>query len=366
MPEQKFTRLGQAMLAQQGQILATWRTQVAALESARGLDVPTLNDHMGGILSAITSELLGFAADGALHESSTSHGMQRRWIGFDIVEVVAEYKAMRAVLGDFCQEDGRATKVVNRVIDDAIAVAVESYAGEQMAELQRYRAERAAFVTHDLRTPLAAIHTAAVGMERTGSGTPKLVAVVQRNVRRLDQLITRFLDEQTAPETSPNIAWREVDLWPVIEDLRRDLSPLATEAQNVIDNLVDEDVVVWADPALVGQIFQNLISNAIKHTTGGRIEIGASLLQDQSVSCHVSDTGSGITEDRLSKIFDKFETDGSGTGLGLAIVKKAIEAHGSTIAVESRVGFGTTFRFLLPGIHCRTLPAPLSRGTASS
>ena len=76
----------------------------------------------------------------------------------------------------------------------------------------------------------------------------------------------------------------------------------------------------------------------------------------------ISDNGEGIPEERLGKIFDKFEKDPAheGTGLGLAIVKQAVEAHGGHITVESRVGEGTSFRFTLPGVSPSTKESPIT------
>jgi len=98
------------------------------------------------------------------------HGLQRLWIGFDVVEVVAEYNALRAALLDFYERHslslaGHSAYIVNEVIDTAIALAMKSYADEKVAELQRFRAERLSFVTHDLKTPLSAIHAAAHVLE---------------------------------------------------------------------------------------------------------------------------------------------------------------------------------------------------------
>src|SRR4029450_11392386 len=114
--------------------------------------------------------------------------------------------------------------------------------------------------------------------------------------------------------------------------------------------------ICFAYPLLVTQVFQNLLSNALKYAQAGQIEVGASLLENQCVECFVRDNGRGISEDRLPRIFEKFETDGEGTGLGLAIVKQDVEAHGGSISVESRPGHGTLFRFLLPGINGTAIP----------
>ena len=107
-----------------------------------------------------------------------------------------------------------------------------------------------------------------------------------------------------------------------------------------------------ADPVLITQVFQNLLSNAIKYTAKGEITVGAEQTEVNKVRCWVQDTGSGIPQERIAKIFEKFETDPKqkgGMGLGLAIVKQIVEAHGGQIFVESEVGRGSKFSFALPG-----------------
>jgi signal transduction histidine kinase len=110
------------------------------------------------------------------------------------------------------------------------------------------------------------------------------------------------------------------------------------------------------DPVRIGQVVTNLVGNAIKFTPrGGRVEVEVRSEAGDGGSITVSDTGIGIDPAELPRIFDRFfrgsrasEARGSGSGLGLAIVRSIVEMHGGTIAVESRLGAGTTFRVVLP------------------
>jgi signal transduction histidine kinase len=112
---------------------------------------------------------------------------------------------------------------------------------------------------------------------------------------------------------------------------------------------------VWGDAKRLGQVFDNLIGNAIKFSpNGGRVTTRLSRQYDR-VRVEISDTGIGIPSEKLDKIWDRFyQIDSTstrrfaGTGLGLAIVKRIVEAHGGEITVESEVGEGTTFCFSLP------------------
>jgi signal transduction histidine kinase len=146
---------------------------------------------------------------------------------------------------------------------------------------------------------------------------------------------------------------RELDLWPLVEGLLHDLKPLAENSPVRIVNSVPTELTIFADAMFLGQVFQNLLSNALRYTNQGQIVIGAqSIDEGQTVRCWVSDTGAGIEPDRLGRVFDKLETDAErkgGMGLGLAIVKQVVEAHDGKVFVESELGKGSTFTFLIPG-----------------
>jgi signal transduction histidine kinase len=178
---------------------------------------------------------------------------------------------------------------------------------------------------------------------------------LQRNVKRLDGLVTKVIQEEKNlnMDTALQLESREFDLWPVVHDLIRDLQPLAEAAGTELRNRISIRLVVFGDAGLLTQVFQNLISNAIDYTPKGEIVIGAHETGTEGgVECWVSDNGAGIPEELIEKVFDKLETDPhkkGGMGLGLAIVKQIVEAHGGEISVESKEGSGATFRFTLPG-----------------
>ncbi|MBL8151990.1 MAG: ATP-binding protein, partial [Blastocatellia bacterium] len=120
-----------------------------------------------------------------------------------------------------------------------------------------------------------------------------------------------------------------------------------------LENLVGADLnQILADPDMVAEILDNLLSNAVRHTDyEGSIKISAKEHANYMVFS-VTDTGTGIAPEDLTNIFRRFvsvgETREGGTGLGLAIVKRLVEVQGGQIGVESRLGEGTTFSFTLP------------------
>jgi signal transduction histidine kinase len=137
------------------------------------------------------------------------------------------------------------------------------------------------------------------------------------------------------------------------EKVVRDLAPLAASAETEVRNEIDQRFEVYSDETLLAQILQNLLSNALKFTSKGIIEIGAREINEgEAVECWVKDSGQGIPAAAIDKVFERFETSPepgqTGMGLGLAIVKELIELHHGEIRVESEVGKGSTFTFVLP------------------
>jgi CheY-like chemotaxis protein len=129
-------------------------------------------------------------------------------------------------------------------------------------------------------------------------------------------------------------------------------------------NEVSKELSVHADSNLLLQVFNNLISNAIKFTNeGGKITISAKPLVDKKqIEFSVSDTGIGIKEEDIGKLFTvatKHTTTGTagekGSGLGLSLCKEIVEKHGGEISVESKYGYGTTFKFTIPVSSTRIL-----------
>ena len=350
-------------------LLSRWRQQVRQLPSARQLDIPTLNDHIPGLLDELATALQSKSDQTipeALREASPpAHGLQRLQDAFDIEEVVAEYNILRGCIHDLADDNGlnlqgKPFHIINRVLDHAIGLALQTYATQRALEVQRRREEYLAFVAHDLRTPLNAISLAGRVLELTlpergtSAETAQMLKALRRNVQHLEGLVGKVLEENTNLQTEIGIKLerREFDLWPLVEALIHDLHPVAGTASTQLINKVPDDLVVYADAGLLRRVFQNLIANAIKYTPRGEVIIGARELgAEGAVECWVSDNGAGIPEELLEKVFDKGETDpenAGGTGLGLAIVKTFTEAHGGKVTVESKEGVGSTFRFSLP------------------
>lgn len=370
MPEtkQEMTGLGALLRAERDELLTRWRGRVRLLPGAEGLSVPALNDHVPDLIEELACQLEA-ACDPQrlpppLTDNPVIHGKQRFEVGFDVGEIVVEYGLLRDCIQELVEGRGRAfcgetVRVVGRVIDEAVGRAVETYVFYQREETKRRRDEHLAFVAHDLKTPLSAVDMASRLLERDLSEESKtgrnkmLLETLRRNVGRLGALVKAVVreDARISADSELVLRRREFDLWPLVQGLVYDLRPLAAPAGTRLVNSVPEELVAYADAPALAQVFQNLLSNAMKYAPGGKVTVGARGLEGGGVECRVSDTGSGIEESRLVVIFDKGETDGrqGGTGLGLAIVKQVVEAHGGKVWAESEPGRGATFVFDIPG-----------------
>jgi two-component system phosphate regulon sensor histidine kinase PhoR len=350
-------------------LLVQWRQQVKQLPSAQHLDTPALNDHIPHFLEelavALQSHSIVTIPEALEGSSPPAHGLQRLQEAFDLEEVVAEYNILRGCLHDLAEKNGLSLQgepfhIMNRVLDQAIGLAVQTYATERALEVQRRREEYLAFVAHDLRTPLNAISLATRILEvsfreRTERAeTAQMLKTLGRNVQHLQRLVDKIIEENVHLQTESGVKLerREFDLWPLVESLIHDLRPVAGTGSTQLINKVPHRLVVYADASLLRRVFQNLIANAIKYTPRGKVLIKAQELSGEGVvECRVTDNGRGIPEERLEKVFEELETDSpseGGLGLGLAIVKTFIEAHGGRVAIESKPGAGSTFQFTLP------------------
>src|SRR4051812_18451124 len=223
-------------------LLARWRRQVRQLPSAQGLDTPSLNDHMPFLIAeladALESQPEAVAEDALLQGSPPVHGRQRLHDGFNVEEVVGEYNVLRSCVHDLTEENGivihgNDLRVVNRIIDEAIGLAVQTYATQLSLEIKKHRDEHLAFVAHDLQTPLRAISLTARMIEQTvtapGAGAPAntLLKILRRNIEQLEKSVIDVIKTNSeSAETNQKLERREIDLWPLVESVFKELQPI--------------------------------------------------------------------------------------------------------------------------------------------
>lgn len=353
-------------------LLSSWRAQVRELPSAKGLDTPTLNDHMPRLIGELALALERGSEqtipeaviEENTRDSAKVHGLQRLQDNFDIEEVVAEYNILRGCVHDLAGAQGLNLQgppfhVLNRVFDHAIGLALQSYSTQRALEVKIRREEYLSFVAHDLQTPLFAISLAARVLEKTlpqkgfGSDAAQMLKTLRRSVQQLESLVQKVLEENAnlRNESGLKLERREFDLWPLIEALNEELQTVAEETGTRLLNRVPDDLVVFADAGFLKRVFQNLVGNALKFTPGGTVTVGARLSAGADlVECWVTDDGRGMPAEDLAKVFERDVplTNSDGAGLGLVIVRSFTEAHGGEVSVESKPGEGSTFHFSLP------------------
>ena len=236
---------------------------------------------------------------------------------------------------------------------------------EELKELDRMKSDLLANVSHELRTPLTAIkgytdYILEGKLGPIGERQEKGLIVVQRNLERLSRSINALLDFSTMDVGRLSLNLQPFALPLLVEQIHQTLrSELDRKRLRFEVALAPGLPSVIADRERLAQVLENLVINAIKFTPAdGRIKLSAAREERQGkgvVEVGVSDTGIGIPEDQLGRIFNRFhQVDGSstrrygGVGLGLSIVRSILDAHGAAIKVESGIGSGTTFRFWLP------------------
>jgi two-component system, OmpR family, phosphate regulon sensor histidine kinase PhoR len=367
MHDENLIRLAALIRNGREELLTTWRKEVRRLPGAENLDTPTINDQVPQLLESLAEALTRAqeSTDAQTDAISAEHGLLRWQAGFDVTEVVAEYNILRGCLQSAAERDGmvlsgKALHLVNSVFDETLGRAVKAFETMMTIELQHRHEEHIAFVLHDLRTPLEALSLATALLDRSlevdarSNSVNSALFVLRGNINRLSERVRQVLRGETGLGQEFQPEFTLVKLRGQIDEMIHDLGPLATSAGTTVSNDVPADIEIYSDARLLAQITQNLLSNALKFTSQGMVQIGARKVSDDgTVECWVKDSGQGIPPDRLGKVFERFETDSEperrGIGLGLAIVKEIVELHKGEIRVESQVGEGSTFTFVIPG-----------------
>jgi signal transduction histidine kinase len=224
----------------------------------------------------------------------------------------------------------------------------------ELQEIDRYKGELIATISHELKTPLTSIIGHTELLEETATDVDSLQAIA-RNAQRLNRLIENLLNYSRIQDRREHVR-RAVDLTTLCEN-SLDLLAVQAEQGGLQLKLAcpPEPVVVHGDPEELARVVDNILSNAVKYTPrGGRVDVAVSADGAWAeVAC--TDTGLGISEIDQTHLFSAFHRSSNpealsipGTGLGLAISRRITERHGGDILVESALGDGSTFRVRLP------------------
>ncbi|WP_044534195.1 sensor histidine kinase, partial [Bacteroides intestinalis] len=226
-------------------------------------------------------------------------------------------------------------------------------AKEKAEEADRLKSAFLANMSHEIRTPLNAIVGFSSLLVETEDPEEKLeyAKMVEENNELLLQLISDILDLSKIEAGTFDFKFRDFDINTLCGDLVRSMQLRVKPGVELIFEPTLPQCVIVSDPNRLHQVVSNFINNAIKFTTTGSIRIGYDKPDDKHLRVYVTDTGIGIAPEACRKIFDRFIKLNSfvqGTGLGLSISKSIIEQLGGTIGVNSELGKGSTFWFILP------------------
>jgi two-component system sensor histidine kinase SenX3 len=223
--------------------------------------------------------------------------------------------------------------------------------------LDRVRRDFVANVSHELKTPVAAIRalaeTAATALQSDDLETAvRFVERLGTESARLAGLVSDLLDLSRV-EAGGELFRSMVDLDALMVEAA-ERGRLVGEVKE-IDVIVHEtDIHIEADGSQLAMAVKNLVDNAVRYSEGGKVELSADTLGDL-VTIRVADQGIGIPSDEISRIFERFyrvdkgrSRATGGTGLGLAIVRHVVENHGGHVGVESDLGVGSTFTITIP------------------
>lgn len=237
-----------------------------------------------------------------------------------------------------------------------------SEALEEIKTISKRKSDFISAVSHELRTPLTSIkgYASILATGKLGELPPNAkqrIEKINKHSDNLAQLINNLLDISRIESGRQELKLEPINLKNMAESLSDMLGSLFKEKG--LEFIVDIPAAVpdaFADKGQLERVFINLVGNALKFTPqGGKITIKAKLLDANMIQVSISDTGLGIAEKDLTRIFDEFyrvDNDENqklkGTGLGLSLVKYIVEAHKGKLSVTSQLNYGSTFTFTIP------------------
>ncbi len=232
----------------------------------------------------------------------------------------------------------------------------------ELKEVDRIKDEFVSTASHELRTPLAVIRENASLLNdgvvgEVNDRQKKLLVTSLANVDRLAKILDNLLDIAKIESRSIELKHRRTDIGALALKAIELLKDLANKKNIMVESRLDSAATTWADPDQVLRVFINLIDNAVKYTeANGRIKVTVEP-NDGEIRAVVEDTGIGIAPEDQGMLFERFvrlrggAAIARGSGLGLSICKAIVEMHKGRIWVESRLGQGSRFIFVIPRIE---------------
>jgi signal transduction histidine kinase len=364
------------------------------IESANDLSHTAIKNHIPDVLQAMITVLSPSEKSDikSILTASWQHGLLRAEQGFDPTEIAREYRLLRTVIFDTIEADLLQTtpaeiirymRLIDAVIDEAIARCFKSYVEERLRELQHLyvsltlhneeltrlinaNQETLSQLAHELKHPLTAIIGYSDLFLRRQRRQKEIkdtytdiehIERVLRNGRHLLRLINDVLEISRYDAGQIKLQLTPTNVCELIDNVWEMLEPLAEEKKlQVVRDCDRAPQEILTDSFQLQQIITNLVSNAIRYTEVGNITIVGEKLDNEKWSLAVADTGVGITPENQDRIFEPYFRVSAGdrtylpdsTGLGLAIVSRLVKLLQGEIKLDSQPGVGSTFTVTFP------------------
>jgi signal transduction histidine kinase len=367
---ESFPLLAAAVEARIEPVLARWQQLVCEkLPTADELTLTQLRDELPEVLGELAKTLA--SEDGSHFERlvavARGHGQLRFHQSYNIGELIVEYGLLRSIIIDEVMTHfGRGLTVpesasLHMGIDTAVRNGVTRFTAfqeQQMKAVVDAQSKNLSFLSHDLRGGLNGVLLMVEVLKRELAGEPKFSESIQDldSMRQsiLDTVGTmdRFLHAERFRQGKVQPHNTTIPISQMLSDLLLGFRRLAESKGIKLSVKAEPKLTAHADRELLQLILQNFLSNAIKYTARGTVEIKAVQLTGERTRISIIDTGPGISPERMDSLFAPYirgETHGQeGVGLGLSIAKQAADLIGATIKVESKVGTGSAFNLDLP------------------
>lgn len=395
----------QLLLDNSDKIVENWIAAIRAdnqIETANALPYKAVQDSIPRLIQAMAT-VLSQSQDSdltTLVEVSLEHGITRAEQGFEAGEIAREYRTLRYIIfstieanlqNSSASEVIRTFRLIDTVIDEAIALCFKSYTEQRLAELRQLQShlalnnqeltrlvranqENLSHLAHELKTPLTSIIGYAelfLRLQRDRNDEVKdsyanigHIERVLNGGRHLLHLINDALEISRYEAGQMQLQPAAVEIRELVSDVVATMQPAARAKElKLLVDLISAPAEVVTDALRLQQIVTNLVSNAIRYTLAGKIEVKCYTLDRERWAIAVSDTGVGIAPEARQKVFEPYFQAGTisvsdSTGLGLAIVSRLVKLLQGKIELVSQVEVGSTFTVILPFSLSPTVAAP--------
>lgn len=235
---------------------------------------------------------------------------------------------------------------------------------QALEDTERQRVELLGNVAHEIRTPLSSLHGYVEGFQDgVFQADEETLDACQRQIARMERLVEDLSLLSRVETGQEAVEPQVVKANSLLEGVMAGFRPQASsKGVSLTMNPAPEALMVFADPQRTGQVLNNLVANALRHTpAGGKIELSVQASASNNLLFRVVDTGEGISPQELPHVFTRFyradkartRDPERGSGIGLTIAKRYVEVQGGRIGVDSQLGHGSSFWFTLPAVSAK-------------